>query len=70
MQGDSDRRALPPGLVSPGPQLALLLSLSVEMGNIKAPSLCMVEAKRKAKWPLRGQATEQKRGPDRLPQEA
>jgi hypothetical protein len=29
----------------------------------------MVEAKRKAKWPPRGQATEHKRGPDRLPRE-
>ena len=43
------------------------LALAVEMGNIEAPNRCTVEAKRKAEWPPRGQATEHKRGPDRPP---
>jgi hypothetical protein len=37
------------------------------MGDVEAPNPCTVEAKRKAKWPPRGQATEHKRGPDRPP---
>ncbi|KAF8491208.1 hypothetical protein F5888DRAFT_1737803 [Russula emetica] len=45
------------------------LALAVEMGNVKAPNPCTVEAKRKAKWPPRGQATEQKHGPDQQPRE-
>jgi hypothetical protein len=39
------------------------------MGNIKAPNPGTVEAKRKAKWPPRGQATEHKHGPDQPPRE-
>jgi hypothetical protein len=43
--------------------------LAVEMGDVEAPNLRTVEAKRKAKWRPRGQATEQKHGPDWLPRE-
>jgi hypothetical protein len=43
--------------------------LAVEMGSVGAPNLRTVEAKHKAKWPPRGQATEQKHGPNRLPRE-
>jgi hypothetical protein len=42
------------------------LTFAVEMGNVEAPNPRMVEAKRKAKWPPREQATEHKRGRDRL----
>ncbi|KAF8489964.1 hypothetical protein F5888DRAFT_1743333 [Russula emetica] len=45
------------------------LTFAVEMGDVKTPNPCMVEAKRKAKWPPRGQATEQKHRPDRPPRE-
>jgi hypothetical protein len=43
---------------------ARLAALAVEMGDIEAPNLRTVEAKRKDKWPPQGQATEQKYGPD------
>jgi hypothetical protein len=46
------------------PQLAF-----AEMGDVEAPNPRTVEAKRKAKWPPRRQATEHKRGPDWLPRE-
>jgi hypothetical protein len=41
--------------------------LTVEMGDVEAPNLRTVEAKRKAKWHPQGQATEQKHRPDWLP---
>jgi hypothetical protein len=48
------------------PQLAFV----VKMGDVEAPNPFTVEAKRKAKWPLRrGQATKRKRGPDWPPRE-
>jgi hypothetical protein len=45
------------------------LVFAVEMGDIEAPNPRTVEAKRKAKWPPRGQATEHKHGPDQPPRE-
>ena len=46
-----------------------LTCLAVEMGDVEAPNLRTVEAKQKAKWPPRGQATEQRRGHGQLPRE-
>ena len=43
--------------------------MAVEMGEAPNPRTVEAKRKRKAKWPQRGQATEQKRGPDRLPRE-
>ena len=48
------------------PPARLAVEIAVEMGDAEAPNLRTVEAKRKAKWPPQGQATEQRRGPDRL----
>ena len=45
------------------------LTFAVEMGDVEAPNPHTVEAKRTAKWPPRGLATEHKRGPDQLPRE-
>ncbi|KAF8489659.1 hypothetical protein F5888DRAFT_1870139 [Russula emetica] len=45
------------------------LTIAVRTGNVKAPDPCTVEAKRKAKWPPRVQATEHKHRPEWLPQE-
>jgi len=39
------------------------------MGKVEAPNPGMVEAKRKAKWPARGQATERECRPGQSPQE-
>lgn len=36
----------------------------VETGDVEALNLCTVVAKRKAKWPPQGQATEDMRRPD------
>jgi hypothetical protein len=44
--------------------------MTVELGDVEAPNLRTVEAKQKAKWPLQGQATEQRHGPGQLPREA
>lgn len=44
--------------------LLYLVIFAVGMGNVEAPNPRTVEAKLKAKWPPRGQATEHKRGPD------
>ena len=49
------------------PLLSPPACLCRRMGNVEAPDLCTVKAKRKAKWPPQGQATEDKRGPDWLP---
>jgi hypothetical protein len=38
------------------------LTFAVEMGDVEAQNPCTAEAKRKAKWSLRGQSTEHKRG--------
>lgn len=43
--------------------LSMLSCMAVEIGDVKALNLHTVEAKQKAKWPLQGQATEQRRGP-------
>jgi hypothetical protein len=47
----------------------LAVKMAVEMDDIEAPNLRTVEAKRKAKWPPQGQATEQRRAPGLLPRE-
>jgi hypothetical protein len=39
-------------------------AFEVEMCNVEAPNACMVEAEHEAEWPLRGQATEHKCGPN------
>src|SRR5450631_1525948 len=46
------------------------LAFAVDMGDVDAPNPCTVEAKRKAMWPLRGQATEHKHGRDQPPRGA
>jgi hypothetical protein len=45
------------------------LANGVDMSDIEAPNLGMVEARCKAEWPTRGLATECKCRPDQLPQE-
>jgi hypothetical protein len=45
------------------------LALAVEMGEIEAPNPRTVEAKRKTKWPPRGQTAERERVPDWSPRE-
>jgi hypothetical protein len=51
------------------PPACLAVEMAVKMHDVEAPNLRTVEAKRKAKWPPQGQATEQRHGPDQLPQE-
>ena len=43
--------------------------MTVEMGDVQAPNLRTVEAKRETNWPPRGQATEQRHGHGQLPRE-
>ena len=45
------------------------LKFGVRMGNIKVPNLHTVEAKHKAKQPLRGQATKHRHAPEWLLQD-
>jgi hypothetical protein len=51
------------------PPACLAVEMAVEMRDVQAPNLRMVEAKRKAKWPPQGQETGQRRGPGLLPRE-
>ena len=51
------------------PPARLAVEIAVEMGDVEAPNLRTVEAKRKTKRPPQGQAIEHRRGPDRLPRE-
>jgi hypothetical protein len=46
------------------------LATGLEMGDVEAPNPGMVEAKRKAEWPARGQATEHECRPGQSPREA
>ena len=43
------------------------LGLEVDEGDVEAPNPCTVEATRRTKWPPRGQATENGRGPAQPP---
>ena len=45
------------------------VTVALEKGDVETPDPCTVEAKCKAKWPPRGQATEHKHRPDQLPRE-
>ena len=46
------------------------LAFAVEMGDVEAPNVRMVEARHEARWPLRRLATEHERGPNQPPREA